>query len=68
MSGNGHNGKVRVEDHFDLNSDLLLEAIFHYLTERGIKYGPGVDIEWNIDFQEGWNVPKEAIKDISARC
>jgi hypothetical protein len=68
MNEKGGNGHVRSEEHFDLDSNMLLEAIFHYIAERGIKYGPGVEIEWNVDFNEGYNVPKEAIKDISVRC
>jgi len=64
----GENGKIRVEEHFDLNGDFLTEAILHYLDERGIKYGPDVEVQWNVDFQEGYNVPKEAIKDVSVRC
>ena len=67
-SGNGGNGHVRVEESVTLNSNELLEAIFHYLSEREIKYGPGVDIQWKIDFYEGYNIPPEAIRDISAVC
>ena len=47
---------------------MLEEAIYHYLTERGVEYNPGVEIEFHIDYPEGYNVPKEAIKEISVRC
>jgi hypothetical protein len=67
MGDNGGNGHIRVEGYFDLEPEMLEEAVQHYLIrEKGVKNA--YQIEWNIDFHEGYNVPKEAIKNISARC
>lgn len=68
MSQNGGNGHIRVEEHFDFDSTMLTEAIFHYLAQRGIKYGPGVEFEWSVEQRDGRSVPHEEIKDISVRC
>lgn len=68
MSENGGNGHIRVEESVTLTSNELLEAIFRYLAQREIKVNPGTEIQWHIDFHEGYNVPPEAIKDISAIC
>jgi hypothetical protein len=68
MSEKGGNGHVRVEESITLKSNELLEAIFHYLAERQTKIGPGVEIQWKIDYHEGYNVPPAAIKDISTVC
>jgi hypothetical protein len=67
MGENGGNGHVRVEEYFDLEPNMLEEAVLHYLVDRGIKHYHGVQIEWHVVYNQGYRVPQEAIKNVSAR-
>lgn len=60
------NGQQNGEREVLLNSDELMTAIVRYLTQKNIKYGAGLEIEWVIMPEEGHQLPP--IRDIAMRC